>query len=367
MTTEVILKAVQEHAAVTATELKALRDANHEHQLELDAVKQAIAGALPDGYQAPAQRKSVLATVVKSAQIDDLRNRSAKVARIPLNSVSIKSLVNDSSAGNTQFSTQAQRFDGIGNDPRRKLSLLDVIPSLPVVAGSFEYIALDGFTSAAAYQLTQGSKKAVQTTPTEVKTANIATIAVTQKASTQVLSDAPSLQNYLQSRMTFDVASKLEAELIGGTAGAGKITGLSAQSTAFTAVAAVAVADQIGEAISQLDADGWNADVIVMSPAQWNAIRSERSTDGIYLAGSWNNPAAANVWGVPVITSSSIAADEILVLDSQQLLLLDRQQPVFEIAYSGTDFEENLLSMRAELRCGLAVLAPSAVLKITIA
>lgn len=365
MTTEVILKAVQEHADATATELKALRAANHEHQLELDCVKQAIAGALPDGYQAPAH-KSVLSSVTKSAQIESLRNRSSKVARIPLNNVSIKSLVNDSSATNTQFSTQAQRHDGMGNDPRRKLSLLDVIPSLPVIAGSFEYVALDGYTSAAAYQLTQGSKKAVQTTPTEVLTANIATIAVTQKASTQVLADAPSLQNYLQSRMTFDVASKLEAELIGGTTGAGKITGLSAQATAFTATA-TPVADQIGEAISQLDSDGWNADVIVMSPAQWNAIRSERSTDGIYLAGSWNNPAQANVWGVPVITSSSIEADEILVLDSQQLLLLDRQQPVFEIGYSGDDFQENLLTCRAELRAGLAVLAPSAVLKITIA
>lgn len=360
-----VLAAIQEHAQATSTELKSLRDANNNHQLELDAVKQAIAGALPDGYQAPAH-KSVLSTVVKSQQITDLQNRSSKVARIPLNNVSIKALVNDSSATNTQFSTQAQRFDGIGNDPRRKLSLLDVIPSLPVLAGSFEYIALDGYSASANYQLAQGSKKAVQTTPTEVLTANIATIAVVQKASTQVLADAPSLQNYLQSRMTFDVASKLESELIAGVAGTGKITGLSAQATAFTSTA-TAVVDKIGGAISQLDADGWNADVIVMSPANWSAIRSERSTDGIYLAGSWNSPAQANVWGVPVITSSSIAADQILVLDSQQLLLLDRQQPVFEIGFSGDDFQENLLTMRAELRCGLAVLAPSAVLKITIA
>lgn len=361
MSTEV-LAAIQEHAQATSTELKALRDANNNHQLELDAMKQAIAGG--EGFEPSARtHKSVLSAVVKSQQITDLQNRSSKVARIPLNNVSIKALVNDSSATNTQFSTAPQRFDGIGNDPRRKLSLLDVIPSLPVIAGSFEYVALDAYTSAAAYQLTQGAQKAVQTTPTEVKTANIATIAVVQKASTQVLSDAPNLTQYLQGLMVHGIRAQLEAQLIAGVAGSGKITGLSAQATAFTATA-TDVADQIGEAITELDAAGWNADVIVMSPAQWNAIRSERSTtNGQYVAGSWNNPAAANVWGVPVITSSSIADDEILVMDSQQLLLLDRQLPVFDIA---AELETNLLVMRAELRCGLAVLAESAVLKITI-
>lgn len=357
MTTEVVLKAVKEHADTTADALKEVHG-------QIQVIKQALAGADAD-IETRAKRKNIFAQVAKSAELDALRTHSSKVARIPTQA-SIKSLVNDNSEGNIHFDTQAQRYGSIANDARKRLTLLDVIGSIPVAASSFEFVSLDGYSIAADYQTTQGSKKAVQETATDLKTANIVTIASLQKASTQVLADAPTLASFLQNRMSYDALAKLEGEILGGVGGAGKIDGLLNQATTFTAEGDK-LPDQLGEAIAGLDAAGWSANAIIMHPSVWQAMRSERATDGIYVAGGWSQPSAPSVWGVPVITNAFMPIDEVLVIDTEQLLLLDRQQPVFEIGYSGDDFDRNLLTMRTELRAGLAVLAPSAVLKLTVA
>ena len=360
MTTEAVLNAVNEHATVTATALKGLGDQVAEQRAEMEVIQQQVAGAINN---APSMaKKTFMAQVDKSEQLAAMKNGLSKSANIPLQNVSVKALVNDSSLTNTQFDTPAHRYGQIAEDARRNITLLDVLPSLPLVSGSFEYMQLDGYSNAADYQEKQGDKKAVQNTVAALKTANIATIAVTEKASEQVLSDSPMLAQFLQSRMVHNALSKLEAEIINGVGGTGKISGLKGQATAFTP-SATQLPDQIGQAIAQLEITGWNASVIILPPAVWHRVRSERDTNSAYVAGGWNNPAMANIWGVPVVPSASLT-DTALILDSSQVLLLDRQQPAFAFNYSEDGFETNILTARAELRAGCAVLSPSAVLSI---
>lgn len=361
MNTEV-LKAINEHSEQTATVLKSLGDQTNENQAEIDALKQMVAGA---NHDVPRPQKSFMTQVNKSAQLEALKSGLSKSANIPLQNVSVKTLVNDANPLNTHFDTPAHRHNEIGSDARRKLSLLDVLPSLPVTAGSFEFMQLDGYVNAADYQEKQGDKKAAQNTDAKLQTANIATIAITQKVAEQTLADSVLLGQFLHSRMVHNTLSKLESEIIGGTGGTGKITGLKAQATAFTPTA-TALPDQLGEAAAQLEVAGWEAGLIILHPTVWNTIRAERSTDGVYIAGGWNNPDQPNVWGVPVVVSASVGVDTALILDPRQVLLLDRQTPAFAFNYSSDGFETNVLTARAELRSGLAVLSPSALLKITI-
>jgi len=364
MSTEV-LAAIQEHAQATSTELKSLRDANHEHQLELDAVKQAIAGALPDGYQAPAH-KSVLSTVVKSQALSDMASGKSKSARIVSNT-SLKNLVNDSSAGNSHFDTQAQRYPEIANNPMRRLSLIEVLPVIEVTASSFQYIALDSYENMAAEQLLQGDKKAVQSTDTELLTAPIITIASTQKVSEQLLADHGGMVQFLSSRMTNDVLSKFEDEAINGTGIGNRVAGLSVSATAFTPTA-LALPDQLNEAAATLNSQGFNASLILLNPITWAGIQSERSTtNGQYVSGSFSQPAAPNIFGIPVVTSAAVGIDEAYCLDASQVLRLERSTVAFEFGLSGIDFESNLRTARCEIRQGLAVLSPASVLKLAIA
>ena len=335
---------------------------------ELDAkfIELAQKGDNAYGTMRP-QTKTLGSIVTGDAGLAALRDRRVKSAIIPAD-LSLKTLVNGAGDSNTTgFDTQAQRMPGVANAPRRRLSLLDVLPVIPVSSSSFEFVALDGFTNAAAYQLTEGSAKAQQDMPTETVTAAIATVAVVLPASEQVLADNPSLGQFIDQQLRYGVLSKLEAELINGAGGSGRMLGLLTQATAFVpSSSGTAGADAIGEAAAALEADGWNPGVIVLHPEDWQAIRAERTQAGEYVASPWSAPAGPSLWGLPVVTTAAMTKGDAIVMDPAQTALLDRQSVNVMTGYVGDQFAENAISIRCELRNGLAVFAPSAVLSVAL-
>lgn len=314
--------------------------------------------------------------VVKSALSGDalapLAKGQSKQARIPI-TASIdqlrKSFIHGDQAGSSSDSDlvtpMTQRVAGIAGWTGRPLSILDVIRRLPCNSNTFEFNRINSYTSAAAYQVLEGGAKAQGSVPVELERVSIRTIAHYFKASNQVISDEPSLMGFMETLLRYGVMEKLERELIGGT-GTDSIAGLLAPGnfTVFTPTTdATNAADKIGQAIAYLRIVGWEANLILLHPNDWQAMRAERaSTSNEYLVGSWSSPAAPNVWGVPVVASPAVTEGDCLVLDANQVAILDRQNPVVEIGYVDDDFTRNLMTMRGELRAALAVFAPSAVL-----
>ncbi|MFB2762745.1 phage major capsid protein [Marinobacter shengliensis] len=322
---------------------------------------------LPPGFGST-KRKSVVADALRCDQLAALQAGRTKSAVIPLTS-SIKALVGDAgSSSDDSYSVLPQRApEAMYNAPRRRLSLLDVMQSIQVASNSFEFVRLDGFTNAADYQLAEGDAKAEQPMPNQLVSANIATIAALLPTSEQILSDVPMLQQFIQAQLMYGVREKLEREMISGAGGTGQISGLMNEATAFTASSSASGADAIGEAIARLEVTGWNAGLIILHPDDWQVIRSERAaTDGQYVAGGWNQPAAPNVWGVPVVTSAGMTEGNALVLDPSQVAMLDRMQARFELGYVNAGFAENVVTARSELRAGVAVFSPTAVLNVAV-
>jgi len=264
--------------------------------------------------------------------------------------------------GSTSYPTAPERAPGVVGVPAARLSLLDVLPVLPVHATTFEYVQIDGLP-VAGYQLLEGGEKAESTVTPELKRAEIATIAHHTTASVQVLADNGDLEHQISQVLSTGCKLKLEAEVLNGAGGTGEVSGLLSQATAVTLTAA-APADRIGEAVTGLQADGWEANLIVMHPADWFTIASIRdeSGNGQYLLGSPRDPAPAALWGVPIAMSANMPRGQALVMDISQVAVLDREEVTVEASrYHGTNFTKNLVTLLAELRAGLAVFAPSAV------
>lgn len=315
-----------------------------------------------------------LAAASDMKALEPLASREVKSVRIPMTATIAElrksTFVFGSGDGNTSsessgFDVQPQRLQTIGDDSRRRLSLLDVMPRVQVSSNAFEFNRLAGYSNAAGYQVNQGDLKSQASLPTELEQVRIQTIAHFIKASTQVLQDAASMPNFLNSLMLYGVLEKLEREIIAGS-GTDSIAGLKAAGnyTVFTPSAgATNAADKIGEALASLDIAGWRGNAILLHPRAWQAMRAERATTGNeYLVGSWSSPAPPNVWGVPVITSAAVGENECFVLDTSQTLLLDRMSPLVEMGYVDDDFTRNLVTIRAELRASVAVISPSAVI-----
>jgi HK97 family phage major capsid protein len=308
-----------------------------------------------------------LAKLANDAGIAAVRDRTSKSASVPIaGSLSriVKAVAGD--AGAEQYEVQPQRDNRLGANPQRRLSIFDVLPSLQVSSNAFTFNKLDSYTNAAANQSAEGAAKAAGTMPTALVTVPIVTIAHYFKLSEQVLSDAPQLQAQVSNLLQYGVLAKASSQILAG-ATAGKIQGLATVATSFATTSGATLADGIGEAMVALDIAGWRADVAVMHPSDWFAIRSERTaTEGDYVANGWAGPAEQGAWGLRVVTDPSIAAGSPLVLDSSQVAILDRMAARVEIDRESDDMTKNLVTALGEMRLGLAVFSPTAICKVSL-
>lgn len=364
----VTLEGLPELAQAFKDQVDGVKQQNEQLEARLHAIEQN--GQRSPGGNSPTE--SLGMKLAADPRIQELRERKTRSVIVPLD-LSLKMLrkavVSDGgSSGDWNVDLPTQRLPNIVVPGRMTPRIIDVLPSIPVNSGAFEFLQMSGPITGAAYQEGQGAEKPEGDGDTTLKSVSIATIAVTLPVSEQVLSDLPQLGNFLTQQLIASVLDKLDSEVVEGDGVTGHIMGLTTQATAFSPTSSgIAAADAIGEAQVELQTSGWQANAVLLHPTDWQAIRSERAAgDGHYIGGGWNAPAPPNVWGVPVVTSASVPAGTALVLDTNQVLILDRMQVNVQIGLVNDQFKRNMVTMRAELRAGLAVLNTSAVLEFSI-
>lgn len=136
------------------------------------------------------------------------------------------------------------------------------------------------------------------------------------------------------------------------------------------ATAATAIADGLFQVLTDLRTKAFiQPDAIVMNPAQWQVLRLAKDGQGQYLGGSFfgydygNGQASPQetLWGLKVVVTPAIPVGYAVVGGFNECGQLFRKQGiVVESSNSnGTDFEQNLVSVRAESRLGLAIYRPA--------
>jgi HK97 family phage major capsid protein len=191
----------------------------------------------------------------------------------------------------------------------------------------------------------------------------VATVATHATFSKQVLGDTASLTKVISDVLSGDVLDKLEQLLILGDGAGDQIEGMLPQAMPI-AISATTPADAISEALATMTNSGYSNLVVLMNPLKWHQLRTERVDGGagVYLVGSWLQPATPSMWQAPVVTSSSMPVGQALVIDVQKVRLLDREQPSVLISSEHADnFTRNLVTILAELRAGLAIYDSGAV------
>lgn len=211
--------------------------------------------------------------------------------------------------------------------------------------------------STVAEQATKPEAK-IEFTP---DTAIVQVIASTIPITTQIMEDAPTLMGYINGRLTYMLEYREEDEIIRGNGVTPDLKGILSYAGIQSQGALGIATTTIGNAIAKIELVDGFADGIAMNPATyWAMITNRASTSGVLDAGIFTQSPVNYVWGLPVVRTNAMAANQNLVGNfAMGATLFDRSKSgvrIFE--QHGTFAAENKVLLRAEERVALAVNRP---------
>lgn len=365
------VKALGEGTAETKAAVdKALADHNELAQKHGDIVgriteiEQSLAQRRED--RGPQQQKSIGQQFVESEQVKKFNSATRGSVRVQVERSDIMNVT--PTVGNTTSPANSLvtsfRVPEIVTPRERQLTIRDLLAPGQTSQGMIEYVQETGFTNNAAI-VSEGGTKPKSELTFELKTAAVRTIATIFKASRQILDDAPALRSYIDARARYGLRYAEEAELIGGTGVGSHIKGLVPSATNFDAAFVVATKqriDTIRLAILQVFLAEFPASGIVLHPTDWAQIQLLKDTTNRYIVGNPQEGNAPRLWNLPVVETQSMPSTEFLVgafnLAAQ---LFDRMEiEVLLSTENSTDFERNMVTIRAEERVALCIYRPEA-------
>lgn len=255
----------------------------------------------------------------------------------------------------------------------RKLLIADLLAQGSTTSSTISYLKETAFQNNAAGVAEKGKKPQSDNSFGRVQE-QVGKIAHIAKMTDEMVQDAPQLVSFVNSRMVFGVRLKEDDAVLNGT-GYPSVTGLLQRSGLQTAKAigtsgtATDPVDVIDGVYNQITAIRFGAfvepDAIVVNPVDWQNIRLAKDANKQYYAGgpftgAYGNGGYSNVdalWGLRVVITPAIAAGTMLVGGFQESAQLFRRQGVtIEMTNSNVDdFENNLITARAEERLAIAV------------
>jgi len=266
---------------------------------------------------------------------------------------------------NSDVLVGADRLAGIVPGAFRALRVRDVLPAGQTNSNMVEYTRELAFTNYAA-EAKEGAARAESALTFELATAPVVSIGHWIKVTTQVLSDSPALEAYINNRLRYGVELRVDNQLIAGTGLTQNLKGITHADNCdvYTPVTGTAL-DNINRAKYLIAASDYQASAIMMNPATWGAIeRTKDAVTGRYTIGDPMGQITPILWGLPVVVSNAVTADKLLIgaFDIAFQVFSKSGVSVEMTNSNDTDFTKQLITIRAEERLALAGFRPASVL-----
>lgn len=334
-----------------------------ELQAQVQTLNQQIAELEGNGAGGDVQHLSLGAQFVGSDEFKAFAANPGRGRFAQTYEASITSATTDAD-GSAGALVPNDRKPGILEIPQRKLTVRDLLASGSMSGNLLEYVRETGFTNNAD-MVAEGAKKPESSLKFDTVTTSPKVIAHWMKASRQILSDAPMLQSFINSRLTYGLKFKEEDQLLNGDGTGQNLEGLLKVAKAFvdpTGGTATTAIDRIRAALLQAELAELPSSGIVLNPIDWAEIELMKDTLGRYLIGNPQGTLAPTLWNLPIVTTQAIARGKFLAgAFKTGAQILDRWQMSVQVATENEDdFIRNMVTILCEERLGFAIYRPEA-------
>lgn len=213
-------------------------------------------------------------------------------------------------------------------------------------------------------EIAQGTPEFDQITVTPTKVAGL----VIQ--SNELVNDSnPNALNQVGQGLVRQITNSVDAAFFGPTLAEPAAPGLEAASTAKVTAAAATTFDWAEEAIGLAAGRGYTINHFVANPADAVTMalvkESTTSSRGLLQADP-AQPSVKTIGGVPLLTSPHVKAGTVWALPTMAANLVIRQDANV-VADTSAFFTSDRTAIRATMRVGFGIVAPDAIVKITLA
>ena len=247
-----------------------------------------------------------------------------------------------------------------------RLTIRDLLAGGSMSGNLLEYVQMNVFTNNAAVVAEGAAKPESGITFTD-KDAKAVVIAHWLKVTTQMLSDAPALQSFIDNIMRHGLDIKLEQQILKGDGTSGNMLGLITQSTAYVppagAPATPNMFDVLRFAMLQVVLADDFANGHVLNPIDWALMETQKDANGNYIIGNPQSQAVPTLWGLPVVQTAAMDAGKFLTgAFNTAAQYFERWGAAVQIGMQGDDFTSNKRTLLAETRGALAVYKPKSLI-----
>jgi HK97 family phage major capsid protein len=245
----------------------------------------------------------------------------------------------------------------------RPLTIRDLLTVNRSNSNLIQYTREESFSNSAAPQGGEGTDKPQSNLTFSLQNAPIQTLAHWISVSTQLLDDAPGLEDYINSRLMYGMKLVEEQQMLLGDGTGFNLHGIIPQASAYSGSTSGTAIDVLGRALEQVGTSGFLPDAIVLSLSDAWSIYLQKSTIGTYILGdSVQNSPTPRLWGTPIVISLVLSSGTFLVgAFKQGAALWDRMDATLLVSREHSDyFVKNLAAILAEERVAMTVFRPSA-------
>lgn len=334
---------------------------------------------------AEAEQKSAAAAVsegMKSETLGTAFTKSAAFQGFKDNRKAVFEFAKSATPSTTAASNSVTRdnvaapylVSGILSLPEKELQIENLFPHVPVTTNSVQYLKEGSYTLGAAVVKEGEDKPETTFVAPSLNTAEIVTVAHWTKITNQLAADVPALAAYINTKMQYGLQATVDTQLVTGTGGATQLSGIlntgnyndpvtggKIKSADFDSGATLF--DFLLKVKAELEGRHITPEFILLNPADWVKLAMLKDGQKRYILGGPQSVATKTLWGIPVITDAAVTEGKY-VLGNITLgaTIYDRQAMTLAMSESdGSNFTQNLITIRVERRLGVAYEFPAAI------
>lgn len=193
-------------------------------------------------------------------------------------------------------------------------------------------------------------------------TAKVEKIAVWIKVSKEALADIKFLQGEINTELRELVALKLDEQILSGDGISPNLKGILTVAPTFAAVSTLALLvptpnrfDVLMAAVAQIAAANFQANAVVVNPADYYAMQLTKDANGNYIMPPFSSADGMTVAGLRIVANNGVTVGTFLVGDFKKATLAIREDVNIQVGYVNDDFIKNLVTILAEMRAVLYV------------